>query len=308
VDVVAAALALVGVVLAVGAGLFGRWIVVGEAAPEVRRALARGLLVGVVLVVVGTLGEVIATLDRLLRGPPELGLVLEYLAVTRHGRAVLVGIGLALSLLASGVRPRRALAVDRLVHGVLSVGLLAALAWVGHSASLGWRPLLGDLAHLIAAAAWAGSLAYLAWTPVWHDPGLPALVARVSFVGLVSVLALAGTGLYLANLHVYGLGALTATPYGLALLLKIALVALVLALAALNRWRLLPGLARREAGPLRVAVRVESALLALVLVATALLSTRAPAHEAPSSFPPNGAPTAILTAPRGATPGAAGGV
>jgi putative copper export protein len=280
-DVVATAVTLVGIVLAIGAGVFARWIAPGEPARPVRRVLGIGLRLGAAMVVVGSLGDVVVTLDRVLRGGLDARFLIDYLSATRHGRSVLAGSFLTLALVAWGTRRRRARGADRLVHGTLAVGLLATSAWVSHSGAMGVLPFLGDLGHLMGASAWAGALAYLSWAPVWRDPGLPAMVERVSSLGLAGVALLVGSGTYMATLHLYGLEALTTTASGVSLVVKLALVALIVGLAGVNRWWLVPLLARRRHRPLRIAVRVESLLLALVLVATAVLSTREPAHDGP---------------------------
>ncbi len=87
----------------------------------------------------------------------------------------------------------------------------------------------------------------------------------------------------MATLHMYGVEAITTSAYGRSLTVKLLLVTIVLALAAANRWLFVPLLERFDRSlPLRRSVRVETALLALVLVATAVVATREPAHEPPA--------------------------
>ena len=55
---------------------------------------------------------------------------------------------------------------------------------------------------------------------------------------------IAATGVYASLDHLWGPGALTGTPYGRVLLIKLAVVSIVAAVAAVNRWVLIPSLTR----------------------------------------------------------------
>ncbi len=91
-------------------------------------------------------------------------------------------------------------------------------------------------------------------------------------VWLVPLLGLAGIGLAVALLP--GAAALR-RPYGLLLCLKALLFAALLGLAALNRARLVPALARGQASAhaeLKRTLAAESYLITAVLIATAVLS------------------------------------
>ena len=73
---------------------------------------------------------------------------------------------------------------------------------------------------------------------------------QFSIVGTICVLIIAATGLINSQLivGVGNLGRSLGSPYGQLLLAKLALFALMLALAAANRWRLTPALAAAAAG------------------------------------------------------------
>jgi copper transport protein len=86
---------------------------------------------------------------------------------------------------------------------------------------------------------------------------------------MASVLTLVVTGILNSLRHLTGLEQLL-SDYGLALVLKILLVAGTLTAAAVSRWRL-----RQKRIPLG-SVRVEAAMTVAVLAITALLSTTAP--------------------------------
>jgi copper resistance protein D len=131
----------------------------------------------------------------------------------------------------------------KLVVCPLSLVLLISLAWISHAAAASPQPLglLGDAFHLCAAAGWMGGLFPLAIFVSRVDDSVslgaraPSVLRRFSALslGCVSVLVLSG----LANswLLVGSLGALFTTPYGLLLLFKLTLFAILLGLGARNR-------------------------------------------------------------------------
>src|SRR5690606_18685430 len=109
------------------------------------------------------------------------------------------------------------------------------------------------------------------------------LAGRVSRVGAGAILVLALSGLFAARLQLYGPAALTSTPYGQLLILKLATLGLALAAAAFNfyqYWRAEGG-ARRHL--LAAGTRVEAALLLLVLFWGGMLGATIPADQ-PAPF------------------------
>lgn len=160
--------------------------------------------------------------------------------------------------------------------GVAGAVLIAAsYAQVGHS--LGEpRWLLGSLlvAHLLAVAYWVGALVPLRRAA--RSPDGAALLHRFGTIatGVVGLLVMVG-----ASFAWFVSGSATAllgTAYGWTLLAKVALVAALLGLAALNKLRLVPALASGDpmaAPALRRSIAWEGAAVALILVATAALTT-----------------------------------
>lgn len=148
-------------------------------------------------------------------------------------------------------------------------------AQVGHTLG-GPRWALGALLvlHVLTAAFWAGALPPLRRAAAGPD-GVPLLHwFGIAAGGAVALLVAAGLGL--AWMLSGSLAALTGTAYGLALLLKVAVVAGLLGLAALNRWRLVPGLGRGDAragAALRRSIALEGAAVAAILLVTAALTT-----------------------------------
>jgi copper transport protein len=191
--------------------------------------------------------------------------------------------------------------------GIYHWGLLGATAAVPATVSLSGHAAAQDpaavrvaldWAHLTAAGVWVGGLVqlalFLALVPTeggWRPRLLATLVPRFSLLAVASVGAIVATGLAQALLTLGGLGELTASAYGRALLAKSALLLPLLALGAFNLLLVRPrlqALARtaRPALPslrpwewrLRRAVAAEVGLaLAVVAVTAFLVNTSPPA-------------------------------
>ena len=274
-------LLLFGVVLLLGAGLFPRFVGRFEHA-KVVRPLLRAALVGAALIIIFSALNILTTLYGVL-GFLEPSLVWDYTLATAHGRATLVRIGLIIALVVLQVvitLPRR---LSNTLYLTAGVGLLLSFSWVSHNASMGgWLPVIADLIHFAAASAWAAAVLYTAFLPLWDEAersSLTSAMARVSRIGLTTVILLFLTGLYSAWLHVGAPSALVTTRYGWALVAKVGLVFITLGIAAINRWVLLPKLGTSASLlGLSRALKVEAGLLCLVLCLTGLLSTSPVPH------------------------------
>jgi copper resistance protein D len=177
---------------------------------------------------------------------------------------------------------------------VLSLLLLVSLGWVGHAIEgQGVARLvhqINQMVHLLAAGLWLGGLVPLtwllgrarspsgvAWISVARD-----VVPRFSHMGYVAVALLAATGAINTLLLVGSVEALAGTPYGRLLSLKILFFLVMVVLALINRFRLLPRL-RREPQPsvplaaLARSVLFEQALGFAVLAVVSVLGTWPPA-------------------------------
>jgi putative copper resistance protein D len=166
------------------------------------------------------------------------------------------------------------------------------IAWQGHAgADLGWDAIIhltADTAHLIAAGLWLGALLPLAL--VLRAPAVDNIHAeaarRFSTLGLACVAVLLISGTINAWYLVGSVPALIGTPYGQLLLAKLTLVASMLCLAAINRWRLVPRLASAgDDGTARRIARhavIEAVLGLLVISVVAAFGTMIPAaHQQP---------------------------
>jgi len=214
---------------------------------------------------------------------------------TTFGQVLIVR--LLLIAVASILFARKSIGPAWTVAVVLSAFAVATIAWTGHAqkgviAGAGLH-LLGDVLHLIAAAAWIGALAWLLLLliPYTQAPrreiehalagfsGVgPGVVAMLVITGIVNSLFLIGPQNALS---------LWRNAYGLTLLIKLALFAMMFALAAVNRYRLTPRLAtaanRRSTeqtlGAFKGTIAAETALAILVLAAVALLGVLPPPTE-----------------------------
>jgi copper transport protein len=214
-----------------------------------------------------------------LRGGTPTGLAWSF--TTFGWLAVLALIGLA------QIRPQRRRAY-LVTAGMLALACGAGLSMSGHAAardgSLSLSALV-DFIHLVSAALWLGgvvALAALVWPVARRLQGEPGrafvtgVVLRVSAALTVVVAVVAVTGLYLAVRRLHTPGDLT-RGYGLVLLVKSLAVALSLAAGAYHRFALVPRLRGGLAPPARPrSLRLESALIASVLLAAAVLTNAAP--------------------------------
>ena len=180
-----------------------------------------------------------------------------------------------------------------LIAAVLTVVLHAA---IGHAAAMEgterWVLTGMQALHLAAAGAWIGALLpLLLFVAACRRDGKLMQAAeaarRFSPVGMVCVAALAAGGTASAWVLVGSVPNLVGTPYGQALTVKIALFLAMLALAAVNRFRLTPRLANAAsnaaaADALRRSVALEAALAAAAVLAAGFLAAEPPAiHDRP---------------------------
>jgi copper transport protein len=283
-----------GLALEIGAGSFARWISRFDApgtpqmiSRDVTWQLSRALEIGAGIVVFVSLLDVLQTTYRVF-GSLDLQTAWAYLTQSRHGNISLARVGLAVALAGMGLgaaqdaKPRARL-FDLVFHGLLALAVIVTVSMTGHSGAEGRvLPLLGDVLHVIGMTAWIAAVAGLAWLPIWKNvqPETFGALTRVSQVALGSVLLLAATGLYTSLLRFYGLEAVTATPYGQALIVKGFVIVPVLLLAGLNRWYWIPNLERTRSSQWLMrfgrAMKLESLFLVGVLLATGNLVSQPP--------------------------------
>jgi putative copper export protein len=160
-----------------------------------------------------------------------------------------------------------------------AVALIAAsFALTGHTSASPWWWLLGSMVavHVLLVSFWFGSLRPLILVVTGEPAGVAArVVTHFSAVGGVLVPLIAVAGFILAAGLLPDLQALRST-YGMILIAKLAAFAVLMLLAALNRWRFGPALAAGDSLARRrfvLTVTWEGVLMLLVLVGTAFMTT-----------------------------------
>lgn len=188
-----------------------------------------------------------------------------------------------------------------------SAALTVSLAWAGHAAATEgvpweWLHLPADLLHLLATGAWLGALVPLALllAHARSDGGAEALsvaraaTLRFSTLGITCVGTLTVTGVVNTWFLSGSIPALVGTLYGQLLLLKIALFVGIIALANVNRSRLVPALAAAASDAavrLRAVAKVsrnaftEASVGVLVIAIVGVIGTLPPGLHTEPSWP-----------------------
>ena len=187
------------------------------------------------------------------------------------------------------------------------IGCAAALTapvLIGHTMATDprWLILAADTVHVATAAIWIGGIigiSILLARPQRGRAGDAAVVvARFSTWAGYSVAALGVSGIAMAWAIHREWASLFDSDHGRGLLVKLGLVAVALALAAWNRYRLVPLIRGTDPGTglprLRRVVVVEAAVLAAVITVTGVLVNLSPGAE---SSPVAQAPTAPVAEP-----------
>jgi copper resistance protein D len=206
-------------------------------------------------------------------------------------RLVLLLIAAGLAMRLSGSRDQRA---GMMLLALVGGCALASQAWLGHAAMATGMRLSAELGcymvHVLAAGAWIGGLVplgLLLTTPAGQSNTTQGrlmaeqhqALLRFSNLGMVLVSLILASGI---GNSVFRLGSardLLATDYGRMILVKALLFAVMLSVAAFNRWRLMPRMeanGRRAVTSIRRNILVEGALGAVVLAVAAILGTLSP--------------------------------
>jgi copper transport protein len=234
--------------------------------------------------VLGAVALVAATPFRIARLGGGLGALRdnEVLAAALRGPIGVSTAVTALALLVAAVLVDRS--APRWVPTALTLVALGGFAIEGHTRTpvRRWWLVGSDVVHLVAAAIWLGGIValVLAFRALREARPLAAMVRRFSDVALIAVVVVSVTGVTMAWIILPSAGELTSTGYGLALIVKAALVVVVIVLGAYNRYRLVPVVEARQStrarGWLGKIVRAELALLIAVVGITAVMVTRSP--------------------------------
>lgn len=254
-----------------------------------RRLMHRLIVVGGVLLILGTLFSAVAQAAAAANVPLVDGLGSPLGELLLRGR------------FASIWWPRLGLEVASLllivfggIEGLASECALATLpavlltsALTSHGAALPNAAGAGiaiDWLHIVGACAWVGGLmALVAFLPLVRrdsDSGitLRQLVGRFGRLALVAASVVLLSGVVQGALELGSLSGLTTTLYGQLLLVKAALLAVMLALAGLHEWRVRSSrpLSLGRLGGLSSGIGIELTLGIVVFAVAALLSSTPP--------------------------------
>lgn len=223
------------------------------------------------------------------------GAILTVIHETQFGLMSEIRVVLAAVLAACLAFDRQAIA--RRLAVAASLALVVTIAWTGHAGAtpgrLGYLHVAADALHLAAASIWLGGLIGLSlmfasrrlrrasgWAKVELD-----VVRRFSTLGIISVAALILTGIINTAILVGSFRGLVFTGYGRLLMVKIAVFAIMVGFATVNRLWVTPRLAHAgETGAHAALVkilarntRIELALALAIFAIVGVLGTLDPA-------------------------------
>jgi copper transport protein len=196
---------------------------------------------------------------------------------------VVAGLGLAVGALPASASPSRTRAALVLVGSALAV---TAPAFTGHTRAATPEALVigVDMLHLAAGTLWLGGLVAIALVLGDLARGGSGAVVLGRFstwaAGLLAVLVVAGT--FLAWRIAGSWDALLDSGYGALLLVKVLAALVAVAIAAWNRYALLPRVRTRSTPLVRTAL-AEAGVLVVVLLVTGFLVDRSPDPDTAAS-------------------------
>jgi copper transport protein len=256
-----------GLFVGVGGVFFVGWIGQARAATGI---IATALTLGMISVL-ASLG--LQGVDALDLGLGDLSAPAVWKAAlgTSLGPSLLVAVASMVASLVALLMASRT--VIRLFAALALVGVGLSLATTGHAATAPpqWLTRPAVFLHGIGIAYWVGAFAPLIAMAVRPKPVLLPALNRFSGIAVPVVGVLVLTGLILAVVQLETVQALIETKYGLILSAKLVLVVGLLALAALNRFRLTPALVANPAGvrPLVRSIALEAGIAVAILAAVA---------------------------------------
>ncbi len=309
VDAIARAIAYLGVLGASGYVLIGSALRRREDPSPVGRPTTIAACIALVAILVQVPLQGALATGRGLTAIAEASVLALSVADGMGVAALVTALGLLAVIITSGLPWEGAARRVGLIGAAIAP---AGFVLTGHTRTMSPAVVafVADLAHVVAAAVWFGGLVAVIVAVVRRrrdDEPLEAAdaIARFSGWAAISAAVLVVAGIALSWIEVGSLDALTSTLYGRLLMAKVALVIVVIAAAAWNRFRLVPRVAAAsleeppvDDGPawsslLRL-VRLEVALIVVVLMITAVLSNVTPAKAATDAGP------VTVTAPLGA--------
>jgi copper transport protein len=261
-------LLMLGLIFGIGGIAFHALI--GQSGPDrenriVTAALFLGLAVTPVLI--GFQG--LDALGEPLEGLARLDVWSAGLWATTYGRSALLAATALFLAYGGGMLRSTRFGVPLAVAALLVVGI--AVAGAGHASTAPPRLLTvpAVFLHAVSVVLWIGALLPLGAALTRGGPSASVLLRRFSSAIPAIVGVLVVSGLLLAAVQVQTVPALWSTGYGRVLLAKLALVAVMLVLAVLNRYRLtVPAIA----GDAHAARRLKRNIGVEIVLATAVIA------------------------------------
>lgn len=269
----------------------------GEARAEIADSARRLAQSALILLFITALSRLYAE-ARAVLGPDRRldGAALRAVIGTSWGTGWLVGIaGVIVAAVGFTVVRRARSDVGWNVAALGALGIAISPALTGHAGSTAPVALSigADVLHVLAACAWLGTLLALLFAAlplvrgarsraeIGSGPLVAAMVRAFHPVALTCAGIVVATGLISAWLRLSTLASLWESTYGRVLLIKLAFVAIVVVLGALNWRRVLPMLGdERGARRITRTASVELTIAALVLAVTAVLVSTSPPDRA----------------------------
>lgn len=248
----------IGLFVGVGGAVFATWLAAKP--PPARAILAAVMIAGIVAAMASLPFQ---GLDALAEPPAQAWRPAIWVAGFENSWGSTVAI--AVAALAAGLVALRLGdgAAAKGVAGLALAGTGLALAVSGHASTAEARLTVPAVfLHGICVAFWVGSLLPLAMTVRAGDRVALERFSRLIPAPLVVLIV---TGVALAAANFDRLDTLWTTDYGLVLAGKLAVVAVMLALAALNRYTLVPRLAPDRVRRLTAVIATEFVLAIVIL-------------------------------------------
>jgi copper transport protein len=256
-----------GLCCGIGGAFYAAWIAAGPLALIARRLIAAALLCGMAAAVV-SLG--LQGLDVLNLPLSELGQPLAWLTglATSYGWTAAIAL---IALVAGQLSLKRR---NKWLSSLALLGVGVALAASGHAAAaapqLLTRPAV--LMHGVSVAFWIGALLPLA-AAMRSCKHRSAELLRFSQAIPVGIILLVASGAALATVQLGQVNALWTTDYGSILFRKLVMVAMLIGLAAVNRYAFTPRIVVGDAIAARRLARLILLELLIVFVVLGLVAT-----------------------------------
>lgn len=182
----------------------------------------------------------------------SIGIIVQIVLQSSSGAALLVRMsalfGLCTAVLLLAEKGTRV--VGALIGAIAAAGVAFSFAMGGHVAVVPWKIAgsIGEVLHLLAASVWLGGIPGVAWVVLRRsrlaDDVIAEIVERFSKLATVSVVSVFVGGTILASAMFTSPTELFTDRYGLTLLAKFLLVAIVGGIGAYNHFALVPALRR----------------------------------------------------------------